>query len=140
MSSDYASIRVDETALPASMKQVAIAVLSGVAFWFAGAMICRYAHVWGVDTGAARLVLFALTVPATALGVRRFRLLTRALPQQLGPLVAITTGVAALGDVAALTWFPQIYTPDADAVPSASVYLFWGVAVALGLGFWPRRR
>jgi hypothetical protein len=122
------------------MKQFVIAMLLGAGLWFTGAMICRFAHLWEVDTGAARLALFALTVPATALGVRRLRLLTGALPQQIVSLVAITTGIAALGDVAALSWSPQLYTPDASAIPSATIFLSWGVAVALGLGFWPRRR
>lgn len=112
------------------------AVVLGVLFWLIGALVIRYGAQSGALLGPGRIVFFLLTIPlmAGAVAVVRRRGAARSVE-----MVAIATATAALCDVLALTWFPQIYAAEAASVLSGSVLLFWGILWALALACWRAR-
>ncbi len=111
--------------------RVSRAVLFGIVFWLAGAMVIRY----GAPSGPGRALSFLLTIPLMAAAVALVQ--GRAASHSVA-VVAIATASAAFCDVVALTWFPQLYAAQPGAVLSGTVLLFWGIGWALALACWRR--
>jgi hypothetical protein len=105
--------------------QVAILVALGAIFWFSAALIARNVGSFLVESP---VLAFALAWP----GLWASILLTRRVASLAAPQVAggaaLATGVAALLDGIALTWFPALYGAHPFA---ASAWILWGAGAGL---------
>lgn len=125
--------------LPFANGQLAILIVSGWAFWLAGAILCRVIGDAGGFAGAARLLVYAAVIPGTVPLVLIVRRLARLDDQQVALGIAIVTAAAIMLDGLALAWFPSIYGPGIGQTAASGAVILWGGAVAIALGCWFNR-
>lgn len=127
------------TRLPFSGGQLATLVISGVIFWFIGALICRWAGAIGAFEGANRVLLYAALVPGTLPVVLLVRRVARLAPDQVALGSAIATATAILCDGIALVVIPDLYGAGIEQTAASGAVILWGGAVAIAIGCWLNR-
>ena len=123
-----------------TLRQGLIAIAVGLAFWLAAALGIRFGTPWGVFQGLRFAVLIVATIPLTWLVIRRLRVLAALRPDQVLPGTVVATAAATLADAVAVAGFPGLYADEPAAVLAGLVWVFWGVACALGLAAWQDAR
>lgn len=127
------------TRLPFSTGQLATLVISGVIFWFIGALICRWAGAIGAFEGANRVLLYAALVPGTLPVILLVRRVARLAPDQVALGSAIVTAAAIACDGIALVVIPDLYGAGIEQTAASGAVILWGGAVAIALGCWLNR-
>lgn len=120
--------------LPFSAGQTATLILSGVIFWFIGALICRWAGSVGAFDGLNRILLYAALIPGTLPVILLIRQVARLAPGEVALGSAIATAAAIACDGVALVVYPDLYGPGVEQTAASGAVILWGGAVAIALG------
>lgn len=127
------------TRLPFSSGQMASLILSGIVFWFIGALICRWVGAIGAFDGANRALLYAALVPGTFPFILLVRRIARLAPDQVALGSAVVTAAAIACDSIALVAIPQLYGAGIEQTAASGAVILWGGAVAIAIGCWLNR-
>jgi len=119
-----------------SARQFAILVVSGIVFWFLGAVLIRAVEPLGALEGYGAVLFYALLVPGTWPAIPLARKLASLRGDQTALGITIATGTAILFDGCALRLIPDLYGPN---IAGAGAVILWGGGVALMLGVWMNR-
>lgn len=125
--------------LPFSTGQMATMIVSGIIFWFIGALICRWVGAIGAFEGANRALLYAALVPGTLPVILLVRRAARLAPDQVALGSAIVTAAAIACDSIALVVIPELYGAGVEQTAASGAVILWGGAVAIALGCWLNR-
>ncbi len=125
--------------LPFSSGQMATLIISGVIFWFIGALICRWVGAIGAFEGANRVLLYAALVPGTLPVILLVRRIARLSPDQVALGSAIVTAAAIACDSVALVIIPNLYGAGVEQTAASGAVILWGGAVAIAIGCWLNR-
>ncbi|HYG27419.1 MAG TPA: DUF5367 family protein [Caulobacteraceae bacterium] len=118
-----------------------VLVIQGAVIWALAALCIRFAVSAGWhESGAAMALVFALSVPACALGIELNHRIVRGEPGELIRTAAVIALVGALLDGLAIVWQPQIYSADPAARAAGGAWLLWIVGTILAYGLIRDRR
>ena len=127
------------TRLPFSAAQMATMIVSGMIFWFIGALICRWAGAYGAFEGMNRVLLYAALIPGTLPVILLVRRLARLAADTVALGSAIVTAAAIACDGIALVVIPDLYDAGIEQTAASGAVILWGGAVAIALGCWLNR-
>lgn len=117
------------------LRQQFVLVWLGIGFWFFAAMLVRFAGTWLLGSGDAMLAAaFLLTLPLSYGFIVVAKATTGLHRGQYVRAVTIMTGIAAVLDGIALTWFPSLYHHDPEIVKQGGFLILEGAGVGLLLG------
>ncbi len=122
------------TPLLLNTRQILILSLYGALLWFIAAMLVRTIGPMGALDGTARMITYALVIPATVPAIILGRLLSGIGPDQSAIATLIITAAALLMDGIAHAWFSEIYGNDPVLIVKGAAVIFWGAGVGLVLG------
>lgn len=115
-----------------TIRQLAIAGLTGVAGWFAAALAIRSMEGSAMTAGgAATVLLFALTLPVAFASAWLLDRLAGLSGQQRATGMAVAIAAATLCDGIALTWFAALYGSGADHLRVGAALILWGAGCFL---------
>lgn len=117
---------------PLTASQLFRSALVGAILWFAAALLIRFIEPMGAFDQPMVALTYLLLVPGTVPVVLLLRAVAGLAKNQTGLGMAAGTGMAALLDGVALTWFPALY---GDNPAAAGAAILFGGGVGLVLGF-----
>ena len=114
-------------------RQAVILAALGLLFWLLAALFIRYGGPAGLFAGAARVALFALTIPGAALLIWICQRAAGLEKSQIVAGVAVASAAALFCDGIAFTWVSSLYGDDGATLLAAAAWLLWGVGACLTL-------
>jgi len=115
--------------------------VQGAVIWFLAAMFIRFTALAGwMDGGPATVVIFALSLAGSCLGIELIHRIVRGPPGEMIRSAAVIALVGAMLDGLAITWTPQIYSLDPAARAAGGAWLLWIVGTILAYALLRDRR
>ena len=116
-------------------------LIQGAVIWFLAAMFIRFTTLAGwMDGGPATVVVFALSLVVSALGIEVIHRIVRGQPGEMVRSAAVIALVGAMLDGLAITWTPQLYSLDPAARAVGGAWLLWIVGTILAYALVRDRR
>lgn len=104
----------------------------GIIFWFTAAMAVRFLGGTVFSHGNSNLILaYILAVPLLLGSIALSKLLSGKPYRELDKPVAWMTGVAAMLDGIALSWFQEIYSERDEVAMHGAAWILFGAGVGL---------
>ena len=116
-----------------STSQMLMLTTIGAVLWFLAAMLLRTIGPMGVFEGGRRLMLYAITVPATLPFIWMTQKLARLPANRIGIGYSFATAIALLLDGVAVAWFPLLYGTDMAQVSNSAAAILWGAGIGVML-------
>jgi hypothetical protein len=115
--------------------------VQGAVIWFLAAMFIRFTVLAGwMDGGPATVVIFALSLVGSALGIEVIHRIVRGQPGEMVRSAAVIALVGAMLDGLAIVWTPQLYSLDPAARAVGGAWLLWIVGTILAYALARDRR
>mmetsp|Transcript_11502 Transcript_11502/g.19710 ORF Transcript_11502/g.19710 Transcript_11502/m.19710 type:complete len:289 (-) Transcript_11502:163-1029(-) len=129
---------VNETGL--NTKQAAYTVGWGLAFWFGGAVTCRYLGPLGIFGPWTSILSFVVAVPIIWFAVWLIIETSKLSSNQIVPAAALALASAVFCDSVCLTWARGMYGNDSEDVMLGAAWILWGGAITLPCAFYEEKR
>ena len=118
-----------------SNTQVFRAIMFGIAFWFAAAMVIHWLP--GLfDAGRYQALLFAVSIPIAWMSLPIAKLASGLERPRVIEVIVIGTIAATFLDGLALTWFPALYAGLSPTTQYGAAWILWGVGWLLLFARW----
>jgi hypothetical protein len=115
--------------------------IQGAVIWFLAAMFIRFTVLAGwMDGGPATMVIFALSLAGSCVGIELIHRIVRGEPGEMIRSAAVIALVGAMLDGLAITWTPQLYSLDPAARAVGGAWLLWIVGTILAYALVRDRR
>ena len=129
--------KIDQYGL--SRPKFALLLLFGVILWAVAAAILHYVGPKGAYDGAARVIMYALTLPGTWISLKLVQMIVKFDNSQFVIACSVMLLSATLVDGIVLAWLPWIYGNTASLVAGAGGSVLWGVGCVLLVAFFENK-